>query len=140
MPVYAQQTQKIKELIIKILLQKYPKLSAIYLFGSFVNNTSHQKSDIDIAILAEYSLDKYDIWQIAQEIASKVYKDVDLIDLVRASLVMRNQIITKGICIYQADSLVRDIFEDYVYSAYARFNEERKAILNSITQRGTIYG
>jgi hypothetical protein len=31
-------------------------------------------------------------------------------------------------------------FEDFVYSSYARLNEERKYILADIQQRGSVYG
>ena len=129
-----------KRVIVEVLVNKYPNLIAVYLFGSKVNKQDNKNSDIDIAVLPKQPLDNWELWETAQTLASKLYQDLDIIDLLKASLVMRSQIITTGVCLCSRDNKVRETFENYVYSAYARFNEERRAILESIQQRGNIYG
>lgn len=51
---------------------------------------------------------------------------------------MRSQVISTGKRLYCGDRLACERFEDYVYAAYARLNEERRGILEDIRQRGTI--
>jgi len=65
---------------------------------------------------------------------------VDLIDLSNASTAMRIQIVANGERLYAKNKNEAAIFEDFVYSDYARLNEERAGILQDISSRGTVYG
>jgi hypothetical protein len=69
-----------------------------------------------------------------------VRRQVDLVDLRSATTVMASQIVTTGVLLYDGDPAARGRFEDYVYSAYARLNEERRGILQRIAAEGTVYG
>ncbi len=77
---------------------------------------------------------------MAQTLAAKYSRDVDLIDLNQASTVMRMQVISKGQRIYCSNEQSCEMFEDFVFSDYARLNEERAGILEDIGQRGAVYG
>ncbi|CAN5730634.1 hypothetical protein BH20ACT11_BH20ACT11_16830 [soil metagenome] len=81
-----------------------------------------------------------ELWCAAQELASRAGRDVDVVDLARASTVMRAQVVHEGERLYCADGTACDTFEDYVYSSYARLNEERREILRDILSRGRVYG
>jgi len=71
------------------------------LFGSTVKGTSHKDSDIDIAFLSDgKKLDKYELLIIAKELATKLHRDVNLININQASTVMKAQIISTGKMIY----------------------------------------
>ena len=67
-------------------------------------------------------------------------RDVDLVDLRAASTVMRMQVISHAIVLAAFDPAEQARFETYVYSSYARLNEERKAILAQVAREGTIHG
>lgn len=95
---------------------------------------------MDLAILPRKPLDSFKIWKLAQELSILLHHEVDLIDLLKASTVMRMQVISKGICLYAGNKIKREVFEAYVYSAYARLNEERKGIIEDIKKRGRVYG
>ncbi len=69
-----------------------------------------------------------------------VHRNVDLVDLLSASTVMRAQVVSTGILLVDADPGARAIFETTVYASYARLNEERRALLDDIKQRGHVYG
>ena len=125
--------------IVNIIRQQLPDVKAIYLFGSVVSGLSNKDSDVDIAILPNKALSSIERWQIAEEIAYTLKKDIDLIDLRQASTVLQFQIISTGTCIYSSDNYNQNIFEDFVYASYIRFNDERKDLLKDIQQRGRIY-
>ncbi len=126
--------------IIELLRRDLPSLVAIYRFGSSITAYERPGSDVDLAILPSCPLDTVRVWELAQVVAQALDKDVDLVDLLRASTVMRAQIISTGKRLYCSNRSECESFEDYAYSAYARLNEERKGILQDIKQRGTVYG
>jgi hypothetical protein len=67
-------------------------------------------------------------------------RDVDLVDLRRASTVMAMQVVSTGEPIGVLDPVEKERFEDYVFGAYARLNEERRAILQQVLRDGTVHG
>jgi uncharacterized protein len=68
------------ELIIGFLRGKL-RPTFIWLFGSAAKETMNLESDIDLAFSSNDRLDSYQVFMIAQELASKLGRDVDLIDL-----------------------------------------------------------
>ena len=102
--------------------------------------SQHADSDIDLALLSKQKLPEIKTWALAQTLAAKYSRDVDLIDLNQASTVMRMQVISKGQRIYCSNEQSCEMFEDFVFSDYARLNEERAGILEDIGQRGAVYG
>lgn len=129
-----------KKMIVAFLTERCPDLIAIYLFGSTVQETANMESDIDLAILPVNPIDPLERWTLTQDLANLLKRDVDLVDLRRASTVMQIQVISSGQCLYESNRFERDRYEDYVYSSYARLNEERKDIINEVKNRGTVYG
>lgn len=125
---------------VKKICASLPGVIAVYVFGSSVSGRMHGSSDLDLAVLADMSIDPEQLWRLAQEIAAMLGVDVDLIDLRRASAVMRIQVIQGGSRLFCRDQVGCDGFEDFAYSDFARLNEERAGILEDIKQRGTVYG
>ncbi|MDX8411654.1 MAG: MarR family EPS-associated transcriptional regulator [Mariprofundaceae bacterium] len=126
--------------VVDKIISELPGVIAVYAFGSTVSGQMHQDSDLDLAVLANPPIDSEKIWRLAQDIAAMVGREVDLIDLRRASAVMRVQIIQGGKRLYCLDPLACADFEDFVFSDFARLNEERAGILEDIKRRGTVYG
>ncbi|MFZ5945137.1 MAG: type VII toxin-antitoxin system MntA family adenylyltransferase antitoxin, partial [Bacillota bacterium] len=100
----------------------------------------NKESDIDIAFLNENALNNYELFLFAQELASLLGRDVDLVDLNQATTVFQSKVVSKGKVIFCSDEKRRALFEMTVYKKYARLNEERKEILKGIRERGTVYG
>ncbi|WP_368490701.1 nucleotidyltransferase domain-containing protein [Clostridium sp. BJN0013] len=111
----------------------------IYLFGSAVNGIFREDSDMDIAFLSDNEFTSYEVFILAQKLSDKLKRDVDLIDLNKASTVFRVQIIAKGNIIYCIDDNRRAYFEMYAFKEYATLNEEREVILQNIKKRGRVY-
>jgi predicted nucleotidyltransferase len=117
-----------------------PNLIACYRFGSTERGHTRPDSDVDLAILSDKTLSELDRFELAQDLAIQLHRDVDLIDLRAASTVMRMQVLSTGTCLTSEDERARREFEMYTYSDYARLNEERREILKGIAKRGLIYG
>lgn len=131
---------ELKEQLIKTLLAAIPDCRAIYRFGSWGTDTQRPDSDIDLAVLPARPLDSVHRWELAQALASLAGRDVDLVDLARASTVFRMQVVAHGERWHCADTTEVEQFEDMVFSSYARLNEERREILADVRQRGSVYG
>lgn len=123
---------------IHILKEQLPDLIAIILFGSYGTPYERHESDLDLAILTNDSNDPVKLWNIAQEIAMKINKDVEIIDLQKASTVFCFDILTTGNLIYCSDELKFAKFDNLIMSMYLRFQEERKDILEDI-EKGDFY-
>jgi predicted nucleotidyltransferase len=114
------------------LLSTFPNLLAIYVFGSFGTQYEIDTSDLDLALISPTPLDPVQLWYLAQEIARKIDRDVDLVDLREASTVFRFQVITNGSRIYCRNKIDCDFLETSYISMYLRLNEERKEMINDI--------
>jgi predicted nucleotidyltransferase len=113
---------------IERLLRRFTPAVA-YLFGSTVSGRTRSDSDVDIAFLPSAQCDPYEVFLAAQEIASALGRDVDLVDLSRASAVMRAQVVGAGARLFTRDAGLAAEFEMYALSDYARANEERREAL-----------
>lgn len=126
--------------LVERLRETFPALISVYRFGSYGTKYERPESDLDLAVYAGTALSGLEVWRTAQELASDIGRDVDLVDLAMASTVMRAQVIHNGGRIYCDDVVACETFEDYAYSSYARLNEERRGILEDIRRRGSVYG
>ena len=115
-------------------------LIAVYRFGSTVQATQHHESDTDVAVLMRQRLSPEARFDLQERIAARIGGDVDLVDLSVASPVMAIQVVAGGRLLYDGDSDARGLFEDRVFGAYARLNEERRGILERVAAEGTVYG
>jgi predicted nucleotidyltransferase len=116
-----------------------PDVVAVYLFGSFGTPQARPDSDIDLAILATHPLAAAECWKLAQELAVLARKDVDLLDLLSVSTVMRFQVVGRGRRVFCVNDGACATFETWTYSSYARLNEERREILDDIRRRGRVH-
>ncbi len=128
------------EEIVRVLVEAVPDLIAVYRFGSQTGAQARPTSDIDLAILASQPTPAVRRFELEQELALLLHRDVDLVDLRTASTVIRMQVISTGECLSSRDDRERQRFEAYVYSSYARLNEERREILKDVHERGLVYG
>lgn len=128
------------EAILERLREAFPEITAVYRFGSLGTGYERAASDLDLAVYAGGALPAAELWYVAQDLASDIGRDVDVVDLASASTVMRAQVIHTGQRLYCADEVACETFEDYVYSSYARLNEERRGILEDVLRRGSVYG
>jgi len=127
-------------IIVGQLRQALQALIAVYRFGSSAEDATHPASDIDIAVLAGRRLTPTERFDLQEQLASRLGRDVDLVNLEAASPVLAIQVVAKGRLLFDGDAAARGGFEDRTFSAYARLNEERRGILERIATEGTVHG
>jgi predicted nucleotidyltransferase len=132
-------TQGQKKQIVTLLHDKIPNLQALYLFGSQSDKSAGRGSDVDIAYLSQDSLSALERWEISQKLASRLLKDVDLIDLKETNTIFRFQIVSTGERMY-GGGYEMEMFEMLAYSFYLRFQEERRSIVDAIKRDGSVLG
>ncbi|MDN5874731.1 MAG: nucleotidyltransferase domain-containing protein [Sinobacteraceae bacterium] len=126
--------------LVAMLSGRIPGLIAVYRFGSFGTPAQRRDSDIDLGVLADAPLDPVALFHMAAELATCAKREIDLVDLIRCSTVMRAHIISTGEIVYCSDPYRSDNFAATAYSRYAHLNEARSGILADIQARGSIHG
>ena len=129
-----------QEAIIRLIRDQIDDPVAIYLFGSRAADAVHESSDIDIAVLPQAPLSPKERWDLQQELAIALRIDVDLVDLLSASTVIRLQVVSTGDILFESDSTRRAEFEMVTLSMYAKLNQERREILEQVRREGRVYG
>lgn len=117
----------------------HPQLLAIYAFGSRIQGTAHQDSDLDLAVLVAGYADTFALWELAGNLADMVGYPVDLLDFRAASTVMQYQILTTGERWWALD-FQASLYEAIVLIQKADLNTARMDMLQDIKERGTVYG
>ncbi|ABO50932.1 DNA polymerase, beta domain protein region [Desulforamulus reducens MI-1] len=125
--------------IIKQYLAEKISPYLIILFGSGAKGNLRKNSDIDIAFLSDHHFSDYEIFMCSQGLADKLGREVDLVDLKKASTVFQTQVISTGKIIYSKDETKRMQFYMLTFKKYARLNEERQCIFDKLEERGSIY-
>lgn len=121
--------------IINLLKKEIQDLSSIYIYGSYALNQETSESDLDIAFLTATKISAVNKWKIQEKIAATLDKDVDLVDLKDASVVLRKEVVEKGKLIFSSDKYKTESFEMTTYSMYIDLNETRKHILNDYKEK-----
>lgn len=131
-------SQDSKNTIVRFLLEELnPEL--IYLYGSFARGEGRKDSDIDLAIYGAKENEPYTLFLHANELAQRLKRDVDLVDLKTASTVFCAQVIIGGELLYYRDRSFKGYYEMRILKDYAKLNEERKVILDVIREEGSVY-
>ena len=120
---------------IEILKKEFDPV-LIYLFGSAARSELRVDSDIDLAFLSDEPRGSYEVFMVAQQLAEIFNRDVDLVDLGKASTVLKAQIVAYGKHIYEADLNRRISFEMVALKEYALLNEERQVVVDSFIKGG----
>lgn len=122
----------------QILKENIPHLLAIYAFGSRVQQTHHEQSDWDIAILVEGYCDPLKLWDWSDQLGEIFQVPVDLVDFRKSSTVLQYQILMTGERWWARD-MQADLYECGVFSDKFSLDEKRANILHDISQSGAIY-
>ncbi|WP_339195807.1 nucleotidyltransferase domain-containing protein [Solibacillus sp. FSL R5-0449] len=112
----------------------------IILFGSFAKGTNRDDSDIDLAYFSKEQLSSYERFLLAGELAEMAGREVDLVDIKQLDTVFTIQIFSQGIPIYIQDENEFTRQKMRAYSMYATLNEQRAAVIESIKERGSVFG
>src|SRR3989338_9540498 len=115
-------------------LQSKMKLRLLILYGSYASGHATEKSDIDLAFLADDEVDATVLFlEISPELASLMQvESVDLVNLKEVETVFRFIIVSTGEVIFQDGD-----FEEYLDLAYTmclQLQDDRKEILDNYAE------
>lgn len=127
----------IQEKIVDYFLDKKPKL--IYLFGSYAKNINRDESDIDIAVLLGTPMESREKYKYKMELVDLLGKEIDLIDLADANIILKHQIVTTGKTLFCRTNLEKDEFKYGVISCYYQYKEDIDIVKKSIKKRGHVW-
>lgn len=127
-----------KKAILETLKTDIPDIKGVYLFGSQAQNLAWRESDIDIAILPASKVPPKQLWNAKEHLARKLNQEVDLVDLLQASIILQYQIIHEGERIAAYDEHACNMYETYIDAKYIAFNELRQPLVKDIMDRGRI--
>ncbi|MFP4392237.1 MAG: type VII toxin-antitoxin system MntA family adenylyltransferase antitoxin [Desulfohalobiaceae bacterium] len=127
---------------INILLQRFPGLQAVYLFGSQAGPGEHPESDVDLALLLSpehaKQVSKTYLFHVRTELEKVLNLDVDLINLRMANTVLQKEVVSTGQRIYCSDNYAAELFELLAFSAYQKLCQERAGIVQEIVKSGKV--
>ncbi len=123
----------VAQVIIATVLRHYPTAQAVYLFGSLAAGEAWPDSDADIAVLLPPAEAKQATSLLfspcAFELAERLKREVDLLNLRQLSTVFQVQVIAANCLLHAADQAAAEEFEMLALSFYQKLNEERAEIL-----------
>lgn len=126
----------IKGLIAKAkrVFTETPEVVAGYLFGSVPEGYEHKKSDIDIAVLFDDSLNKFQIFDLEIKLGNRLqealHRNVDLLVLNRADPCLIFRAI-RGTLIFEKNPTTRALFEAKALGKYY-FQKHYQQILSKV--------
>jgi uncharacterized protein len=122
------------------LLAAFPNVWAIYVYGSFARGDHSLKSDIDLALLLPPDEKIDELLSIISDVSTRVHREVDLVDLRKASDVLRREILAEGRILHvsQPDRVLE--WEGTAISRYQRYREEVSDLLKDFQSTGIGYG
>jgi predicted nucleotidyltransferase len=121
------------------VLRLLPDAVAAYAFGSFAEGRQRNDSDLDLAVLAERPLDPLRRFTVQRELGAILDRDVDLIDLRRASTVLCQEVVTRGHALFKRDELLALDFEARTLGDYAQLMDATQALRASMHERVQAY-
>ena len=126
------------EVIRQYLIKEFDS-PLIIVFGSSARGVFREDSDIDVAFLSDTAVTEYQLFSTAEALAGLSGREIDLVDLKRASTVLKAQILGKGQIIYSRNTELLQNFQVRAFKEYALLNEERAEIMRAIDTRGSVY-
>jgi predicted nucleotidyltransferase len=115
------------------------KIVLVTVFGSYLDGTFNETSDIDIAILFENNLNLFDEAKIMDDLSRILhFENIDLLNLNKANFLLRFNAVIKGKIIYEKDSDLTDEFLERILCSYRlhyyRYNSMQKEFIQNLLE------
>ena len=123
----------------RVVEELFPEALGVWVYGSFADGYARRDSDVDIGILPDRPVEWWDRHCRATELASRLHREVDLVDLSEVSDLLRFEALTRGIRVKARDPDAADRFEMAAVGMYMDLRDETAEWLAEIRVRGTVF-
>lgn len=120
--------QQAIDLQIKEVLQSFPQLNLVILFGSIALGRQQPNSDLDIAVAADLPLNVQEKIAMIGALAERTGRPVDLVDLKVVTEPLLGQILKNGRRIVGSDTLYGELISRHIFE-HADFMPYRSRLL-----------
>lgn len=103
--------------IVSMLRERLDGLKRVYLFGSHASGGAAPESDVDLGFYCSTPIDPVVRYELEQDLAVELFRDVDLVDMAVAGDVVNKEIVENGILLF-GDPESAERYELNVYSDY----------------------
>lgn len=127
--------------LVETLKQQLDNLNLVILFGSFATGHQHVDSDIDLAIGCDRPLTPRELFDLTLALQADCNQIVDLVDLRNAdvSVVLKNEIMTRGKVVYAVDPDIVSSFEGPIRREAEDFLLRRRDLDEHLVKRLRTY-
>jgi predicted nucleotidyltransferase len=125
------------EPLLQAIRAQLPGVVGVWLFGSVSRGQAGPGSDIDLAVLADAPIDGVVLFDLGLELGVIANRDVDLIDLRRASTVLRKEVVSGGRLAWTADAAACEAFAGDSMALYVALKEEQALASRGSGARGS---
>ncbi len=120
--------------MIRDVLEAHPFITLVVLFGSMAKGMAGSESDLDLAVYAGRALTAEEKMCLVADLALRIGRPVDLVDLKTAGLPVMEQIFSKGRRILGSNSLYAMLLTRYQIDS-ADFMPIRQRVLEERRKR-----
>ena len=121
------------------VVEQLPDVWAIYLYGSSARGDEFPSSDLDVAVLLPPGRCLKQPWQMAEQLAGALGRDVDLVDLRRAGDVLCMQVMAEGVVLYNAEPGEVLAWEAGAMTRYGHYRHEVSGLMVDFRASGIGY-
>jgi uncharacterized protein len=125
---------------VDLLRTRVPGLVLVVLYGLRARGDARPDSDVDVALLADAPIDRWELLELQAALAARLGAEVDVVDLLTSDDVLRVQVVAHGRTLFERSATERSLFEMHALSRYAHLNEERRGILDDVLRRASVHG
>jgi len=118
---------------VSLLEGRFP-LSAVWLFGSQARGESRDDSDVDLAALFSSPVPVESLLAARLDLGKLLGREVDLIDLRRASPILGRQVVRDGRLLLDRDTADRHVFAMLLPSRYVDLKISRAAAERALVE------
>lgn len=126
--------------IVEMVRRCLPLAQGVYIYGSMARGEGRSDSDVDIAVVQIDPIQPYQALQLRSDLGVRLGRDIDILDLRRASTEIAFQVVGEGQCIWGAENESVALYENSLMSMYSDLQNERREIIEDIVKRGSVYG
>ena len=116
------------------VFKKYPRVQAVYLFGSAAGGRMHPESDLDLALAGSPDLRAQKL-DILADLARTGFTEVDLVILDKADIVLRFEAVRLNRLVYRAEGFDAGGFYSLILRQYFDFLPYLKTQREAYKQR-----